>query len=163
MEINFQRIYTTVRFFVEKKNIIIILQVKNSEEEHLFKMENFCDIINILTVTSDQFNTLLYLILLIITWKYLVFVVQTLIYELFFFFAIVVKNYSNDSHQNAKCKKNAYMLLTDFCDALSYCISDGLMAGGLADARRRLAQGQAGNGPAFLIAPNRMSACKLLT
>lgn len=103
------------------------------------------------------------MILLIITWKYLVFVVQTLIYELFFFFAIVVKNYSNDSHQNAKCKKNAYMLLTDFCDALSYCISDGLMAGGLADARRRLAQGQAGNGPAFLIAPNRMSACKLLT
>lgn len=37
------------------------------------------------------------------------------------------------------------------------------MAGGLADARRRLAQGQAGNSPAFLIAPNRMSACKLLT
>lgn len=59
MEINFQRIYTTVRFFVEKKNIIIILQVKNSEEEHLFKMENFCDIINILTVTSDQFNVYL--------------------------------------------------------------------------------------------------------
>lgn len=35
--------------------------------------------------------------------------------------------------------------------------------GGRADARSWLAQRQAGNGPAFLIAPNRMSACKLLT
>ncbi len=43
-------------WFAAQQTFLIIINVQNSCEQHLFEIEIFCNIINVFTVTFDQFN-----------------------------------------------------------------------------------------------------------